>query len=90
MKSLSQTKQFSRDVKLMRKRGMDLLKLQEIVKLLAVGAPLPPQCRDHSLIGQWRSSRDCHIEPDWILIYTSDDYSVRLERTGTHSDLFQT
>jgi len=73
----------------MRKRGKDLEKLQEIIKLLADGVPLPPNYRDHPLIGQWRLSRDCHIEADWILIYTADKDSLRLERTGTHSDLFK-
>jgi len=66
-----------------------LEKLQEVVKLLSEGTPLPPNYRDHPLIGQWQSSRDCHIETNWILIYTADKDSLRLERTGTHSDLFK-
>ena len=89
MKKVSQTKQFSRDVNRMRKRGKDLEKLQEIVKLLAEGTPLPAKHRDHPLIGPWQSSRDCHIEAGWILIYTADKDSLRLERTGAHSDLFK-
>jgi mRNA interferase YafQ len=89
MKQVSQTKQFSRDINRMRKRGKDLEKLQEIVKLLAESTPLPPNHRDHPLIGQWQPSRDCHIEADWILIYTTDKDSLRLERTGTHSALFK-
>ena len=89
MKKVSQTTQFSRDVKRMRKRGKDLEKLQEIVKLLAEGTPLPANYRDHPLTGPWRPSRDCYIEADWILIYTADKESLRLERTGTHSDLFR-
>jgi len=89
MKKVSQTKQFSRDVKRMRKRGRDLEKLREVVKRLAGGTQLPPNYRDHPLVGSWHPSRDCHIEPDWILIYTSDKDSLRLERTGTHSDLFK-
>jgi len=89
MKNVSQTRQFSRDVKRMRKRSKDLEKLQEIVKLLAEGTPLPPNHRDHPLTGSWQPSRDCHIEADWILIYTADKGSLRLERTGTHSDLFK-
>jgi mRNA interferase YafQ len=89
MKKVSQTKQFSRDINRMRKRGKDLEKLQEIVKLLAESTPLPPNHRDHPLIGQWQPSRDCHIEADWILIYTTDKDSLRLERTGRHSDLFK-
>jgi mRNA interferase YafQ len=89
MKKVSQTRQFSRDVKRMRKRGKNLEKLQGIVKLLAEGTPLPANHRDHSLTGPWQPSRDCHIEPDWILIYTANKESLRLERTGTHSDLFK-
>ena len=89
MKRLIQTTQFSRDIKRMRKRGKDLRKLQEVVRLLAVGTPLAPKHRDHPLIGPWVPSRDCHVEPDWILIYTADGDSLRLERTGTHSNLFK-
>ncbi len=73
----------------MRKRGKDLSKLQAIVRKLANGESLEPKHRDHSLHGDWRNSRDCHIEPDWILIYTTDAESLLLERTGTHSDLFE-
>jgi mRNA interferase YafQ len=89
MRTLSQTTQFSRDVKRMGKRGKDLRKLQEVVRRLAAGSPLEPKHRDHSLIGPWQPSRDCHIEPDWVLIYTPTESSLRLERTGTHSDLFK-
>ena len=57
--------------------------------LLAEGAPIPAKHRDHALIGPWQPSRDCHIEADWILIYTTERDSLRLERTGAHSDLFR-
>jgi len=89
MKNVSQTTQFARDIKRMRKRGKNLEKLREIVKLLTSEKPLHPKHRDHALIGEWSPSRDCHIEPDWILIYTADETTLRLERTGTHSDLFK-
>jgi mRNA interferase YafQ len=89
MKRVFQTKQFLRDVKRMLKRGKDVAKLQEIVQKLATGMQLSPPHRDHPLIGVWAPSRDCHIEPDWVLIYTADSESLRLERTGTHSDLFK-
>ena len=89
MKKVSQTKQFSLDVKRMRRRGKNLLKLQEVVRLLGEDTPLSPNHRDHPLSGPWQPSRDCHIEPDWILIYPADKASLRLERTGTHSDLFK-
>jgi len=88
MRKVSQTTQFSKDVKKIRKRGKDLTKLREIVKQIAAEMVLHPKHRDHALIGHWRPSRDCHIEPDWILIYTVDKNKLRLERTGTHSDLF--
>ena len=89
MKSLSQTEQFSRDVKRLRKQGKDISRLQRVVKLLAHGDQLPKKYRDHALVGAWRPARDCHIEPDWLLIYTADKTSLRLERTGSHSNLFK-
>jgi len=89
MKSLSQTTRFVKDVRRMGKRGKDLSKLEEIVRKLACGEVLEPKHRDHALSGSWANSRDCHIEPDWILIYTADSNFLRLERTGTHGDLFE-
>lgn len=72
----------------MSKRGKDLGKLKQVVVLLSQGHALDPRHRDHALSGEWKGSRDCHIEPDWLLIYTANEHSLRLERTGTHSDLF--
>lgn len=89
MRRVSQTTQFTRDLKKMRKRGKDLAKLREVVRQLAGGKALDAKHRDHPLIGPWEPSRDCHIGPDWILIYTVQEMSLRLERTGTHSDLFK-
>ena len=89
MKEVSQTRQFLRDVQRMRKRGKDLSKLRKVIRFLAEDIPLPPIMRDHPLIGPWQPSRDCHVEPDWILIYTSNKSVLRLERTGSHSDLFK-
>ncbi len=89
MKRVSQTTQVSRDVKKMRKRGKDLSRLQGIVKQLALGKPLPEKHSDHALVGHWQPARDCHVEPDWILIYTADEETLRLERTGTLIDLFK-
>jgi len=87
MKSLSQTKQFARDVRRMRKRGKDLAELQAVVTTLAMGRALEPKHRDHPLSGDWGNCRDCHIEPDWLLIYSADEDNLRLERTGSHRDL---
>ena len=80
--------QFRRDVKLAQKRGKNMAKLREVTLLLMEGAALPAHCRDHALGGQWKHFRDCHIEPDWVLIYRVDGSKLHLVRTGTHSDLF--
>jgi len=63
-------------------------KLREVVSLLAEGNPLPPRYKDHPLAGEWRHHRDCHLEPDWLLIYKIDREDAYLVRTGRHSDLF--
>ncbi|MGA3055579.1 MAG: type II toxin-antitoxin system YafQ family toxin [Candidatus Korobacteraceae bacterium] len=88
MRNLISATQFRRDVKLAEKRGKDMAKLRELIVLLAAGGPLPPRYKDHSLGGEWRHFRDCHIEPDWLLIYKIDGDDLYLVRTGTHSDLF--
>ena len=80
--------QFRRDVKLARKRGKDMSKLREVILLLIERTPLPARCKDHPLGGDWKPYRDCHIEPDWLLIYKIDGDDLHLVRTGTHSDLF--
>jgi len=80
--------QFKRDVKLAERRGKDLAKLRELILLLVEGASLPPRYKDHSLGGNWKHHRDCHIEPDWLLLYKIDGDDLHLVRTGTHSDLF--
>ncbi|MCA1808724.1 MAG: type II toxin-antitoxin system YafQ family toxin [Lentisphaerae bacterium] len=85
---LSQTAQFRRDVKRQARQGKDQQKLIEVVKLLLTRDTLPSKHRDHPLKGFWKGRRDCHIEPDWILIYRITEDELRLERTGSHSDLF--
>ncbi|HSY19073.1 MAG TPA: type II toxin-antitoxin system YafQ family toxin [Candidatus Acidoferrales bacterium] len=91
MRTFSRTSQFKKDVKRAGKRGEDLSKLRKVMELLIDGGPLPPELGDHPLRGNFAGSRDCHIEPDWVLIYTltEKDTHVRFERTGTHSDLFR-
>ncbi len=69
MRNLVSGAQFRRDVKLAQKRGKDMAKLREVILLLVEGSPLPPRFRDHRLGGDWKHYRDCHIEPDWVLIY---------------------
>ena len=63
-------------------------KLRNLILLLLEARPLPPNYKDHPLQGRWREYRDCHIEPDWLLIYKIEGNDVHLVRTGTHSDLF--
>ena len=65
-----------------------MIKLRELIVLLHEGRPLPPHYKDHPLQGRWREYRDCHIEPDWLLIYKIEGNDLHLVRTGTHSDLF--
>ena len=91
MRTFSRTTQFKKDVKLAGKRGKDLEKLKAVLDLLIAGDELPAQFKDHPLRGNFADSRDCHVEPDWLLIYTLTENGshVRLERTGTHSDLFR-
>ena len=91
MRTFSRTNQFKKDVKLAERRGKDLAKLKAVLELLIAGEILPAQYKDHPLRGNFAGSRDCHVEPDWVLIYTLTENSshVRLERTGSHSDLFR-
>ncbi len=85
---VSQTSQFKKDIKKQQKRGKDLSKLKTAIEILLSGEDLPQNYNDHALIGNWGGHRDCHIEPDWLLIYQLRDDELRLERTGTHTDLF--
>jgi mRNA interferase YafQ len=88
VRSVHESPRFLRDIKRIKKRGMDLSKLRHVVTLLSEKQPLPIRYRDHALTGNWIGHRDCHIQPDWVLIYKITDDTLILERTGTHSDLF--
>ena len=81
--------QFKKDYKRIKKQDKDLQKLKIIIDLLTSGQPLEEKYRDHQLSGKWKGHRDCHIEPDWILIYRLTSDSLFLERMGSHSDLFK-
>jgi mRNA interferase YafQ len=81
-------KEFRRDVKLAQKRGKDMGKLRDVLQMSIDGQTLPPRYRYHPLLGEWKHLRDCHIEPDWLLLYELDGEELHLVRTGTHSDLF--
>lgn len=87
---IKHTAQFKKDYKKLRKRGREIERLQEVVALLMQGLPLPPKYHDHALTGNYKGQRECHLRPDWLLIYFIDPASsvVVLVRTGTHSDLF--
>ena len=91
MRTFSRTSQFKKDVKLAGRRGKNLAKLKAVLDLLIEGEVLPPQYKDHPLRGNFAGSRDCHVEADWLLIYTltENNTHVRFERTGTLSDLFR-
>ena len=89
MKNIFQTSQFKKDFKKVRSRGKDLEKLKILVRAISTGDPLESRDYDHPLSGKWTGSRDCHVEPDWVLIYRIDGDSLYLERTGSHSDLFR-
>ena len=84
------TGHYLKDLKLARKRHLNETLLNEVIKLLAAGEPLPEKNRDHNLSGNYAGYRECHITPDWLLIYSKDEEIklVTLTRTGSHSDLF--
>lgn len=84
------TTQFRKYYKLAIKRGLKIELLEKVVELLAMGMPLPRENRDHSLSGDWAGHRECHLLPDWLLVYRIEDdvLVLTLARAGTHSDLF--
>lgn len=81
---------FKKDYKRIVKRGYDIRLLEEVISILANQEPLPEKFRDHSLLGKYTGCRECHITPDWLLIYEIDgnELILYLTRTGSHSDLF--
>lgn len=83
------TRQMEKDVKRMKKRGKPFEKLKKIIFSIMNEETIDPIHRDHKLIGNWEGRRECHIEPDWLLIYKLGGNRVIFERTGTHSDLFE-
>ena len=85
------TSAFKRDYKLAIKRGQNLKLLEATIEMLAMGKSLPKSYKDHELTGRWKGHRECHIQPDWLLIYRieADILVLTLSRIGTHSDLFE-
>lgn len=93
MRIIESSGAFRKQLKLMMKRGKSEAEIKTVIVLLANDECLPPKYRDHALTGNFINFRDCHIQPDWLLIYQKQDSEdgqgvLRLEATGTHSDLF--
>lgn len=90
MYAIRPSTRFQKDLKRIQKRGYDLALLTAVIKKLAAGEELPPKNHDHQLVGDYSGCRECHIAPDWLLVYEIDgnELILYLTRTGTHSDLF--
>lgn len=84
------SKQYDRDVKLAKRRGLDIEKLLEVIKLLRNDEPLPANLHNHLLSGDYKDYWECHVTPDWLLLYEKDTEIriISLYRTGTHADIF--
>ncbi len=89
MRKIKLSSGFKKDLKLMLKRGKNPEKLEKVIDYLVKNEDLPLKYKDHKLIGNFVGCRDCHLEPDWVLIYRNLENEVILERTGTHCDLFK-
>ena len=89
MLKLKTTTRFEKDYKKARKSGRDLSRLKRVMTWIAKEQPLPPELRDHKLIGNYQGRRECHLAGDWLLIYKIEDDTVIFERTGTHSELLK-
>ena len=85
---LRQSTRFRRDVKRLLRKGVDLSRLEAVIEILVVQQALEDRYRDHPLIGNWKGYRECHLQPDWLLIYRTTDDELQLVRTGSHVDLF--
>ena len=89
MRTPNYTAQFERDLRLLQRRGKDIEKLKQLLAALINEEPLAEPYRDHPLKGNYKNRRECHLEPDWSLIYRLHDDEIICERTGRHSDLFE-
>ena len=88
MLNASYTTSFKRDLKRIKRRGKDTDKIKAIMSMLIDEEKLEDKYRDHALVGNYLGRRECHIEPDWLLIYKLDNDEIIFERTGSHADLF--
>jgi mRNA interferase YafQ len=89
MLSADYTKQFKKDYKLALKRGLAISILDTVISILLEEKPLNAKYRDHNLAGNYKKYRECHIQPDWLLIYRIENSTLVLYRTGSHADLFR-
>ena len=89
MLRLNTTTQFKKDYKRCAKRGYNMKLLAAVIDTLATPETLPLENRDHALTGNYNRHRECHIQPDWLLIYRIEGNDLYLDRTGTHADLFK-
>lgn len=88
MLDLRYSTKFKKDFKACTKRNYNMQLLQQVIDTLRIPEPLPAKNRDHYLTGNYSGFKECHIQPDWLLIYQQTDHELLLYRTGTHSDLF--
>ncbi|MFO7682193.1 MAG: type II toxin-antitoxin system YafQ family toxin [Chloroflexota bacterium] len=86
--TIRQATKFRRDVKRLKRQGVDLAPLQAVIVILAAAEPLDVRYRDHALVGNWRGFHECHLQPDWLLIYRVEEDELQLARTGSHAELF--
>lgn len=88
MLALNASTKFRKDLKTCQKRHYDMALLQVAIDILRIPDALPERNRDHTLVGDYTGCRECHLQPDWLLVYRQTDTELYLVRTGTHSDLF--
>ena len=88
--TVTSTKQFNKDLRRLAKRRFRIMKLNQVIKMLANDEPLPAKYRNHALSGKWSGYYECHIAPDWLLVYKKECeiLVLTLTRTGTHADIF--
>lgn len=86
--TIRQSTQFRRDIKRLLRQGADLSRLETVIAALVDQQQFEERYRDHALIGNWKGHRECHIQPDWLLVYRVTGEELQLVRTGSHSELF--
>jgi mRNA interferase YafQ len=89
MRQISYSNQFKKDFKRVQKQGLNLSKLKTVIETLEANLPLDNSLKDHALRGNYAGTRECHVEPDWLLIYRIEGNELHIIRTGSHSELFK-